>query len=88
MQVNGDDDGTEEQRLPIQEVLPDLRLHSMPTGWSPVEAFVLIKALDEDGDPRWLYRTTKKPNPEELLGALTVQVRILERELAEGWESD
>jgi hypothetical protein len=75
----------DEGRRPIAEVLGPLELHPLDAGWTALEAFVLVKVLDEDGDPSWAYRTTHKLNREELLGALVVQVDILRRELAEEW---
>jgi hypothetical protein len=74
-----------DQRLPIAKVLPDFGIHPLLPNWTPVEAMVLIKCLDDEGEPRWAYRTTAKANMEELLGALMVQVDLLRRELLESW---
>jgi hypothetical protein len=49
---------------------------------------VLIKSLDQDGDPRWSFRTTARPNKEELLGALIVHTDLLRKELVSGWEEE
>ena len=76
----------EEERIPIEHVLPGMGLHPLPEGWTPVEALVLIKCLDEDGDPTWSYRTTAAPNREELLGALIVHTDLLRKELLDDWE--
>ena len=43
----------------------------------------MIKCLDAEGKSNWVYRTTSAPNREELLGALRVQVALLERELVD-----
>jgi hypothetical protein len=72
-------------RVPIGEVLSELQLRPLPEDWTPVEAFVLIKCVDSDGDAQWAYRTTSAPNREELLGALTVQVDVLRKELLDEW---
>lgn len=42
---------------------------------------MLIKLLDGDGEVGWAYRTTNRLNREELLGALTVHVAVLTKEL-------
>ncbi len=80
-----DEDGG---RLPIADVLPGMGLHPLDEGWTPLEAFVLVKSLDENGNASWSYRTTHPPNREELLGALVVQTELLRRELADQWDSE
>jgi hypothetical protein len=57
-------------------------------GDTAIEAFVLVKSLDADGDVSWCYRTTNRLNREELLGALTVQVAVLAKELRDEWDDD
>jgi len=73
-------------RQPIADVLPGLEIHPLPAGETPLEAFVLIKTLDADGHPEWSYRTTHRLNREELLGALTVHVAVLTKELRDEWD--
>jgi hypothetical protein len=51
-----------------------------------VEAFLLIKTLDDEGFPSWSYRTTNRLNREELLGALSVHVAVLTKELRDEWD--
>lgn len=53
-----------------------------------MEAFVLIKYLDDRGEATWAYRTTNALNREELLGALVVQVAVLKKELRDEWDDD
>lgn len=72
-----------DERIPVAEVLAGMSLHPLQPGWTPVEAFAVIKCLDADGRSAWVYRTTSTPNREELLGALRVQAKLLERELVE-----
>lgn len=74
-----------EARQPIDEVLRGLAIHPLEPGWTALEAFVLIKSLDDAGTSTWSYRTTNKLNREELLGALTIQVEVLRRELLDEW---
>lgn len=70
-------------RVAIGDALPGVEIHSLPEGWTPVEAFVLVKAIDEEGVSTWSYRTSNPLNREELLGALMVQCRLLTDELVE-----
>jgi hypothetical protein len=75
-------------RLPIAEVLPGMAIHPLEDGWTPLEAFVLVKSLDEHGQSSWSYRTTHRPNREELLGALIVQTDLIRSELGAQWDNE
>ena len=70
-----------EQRIPVEQVLNGLEIQALEPGETALEAFVLLKVLDRDGDVSWSYRTTNRLNREELLGALTVQVDVLRKSL-------
>ena len=78
----------DDERLPIEQVLPGFGLHALEVGWTPLQAFVLIKSLDDEGETTWSFRTSEPLNLEELLGALSVQVEVLKRQLAESWEDE
>ena len=67
---------------------PNSRLHGGPgkLDAAPRQAFVLVKALDEDGEVAWAFRSSEPFNLEELLGALTLQVETLKRKLVRDWE--
>lgn len=80
--------GDDEVRVPASQVLAGLELHPLESNDTALEAFVLIKLLDADGDVSWAYRTTNRLNREELLGALTVQVDVLRKELRDEWDDD
>jgi hypothetical protein len=71
-----------DDRIPLEQALPGMQMHPLPNGWMPVEAFLLVKSMDEAGVSTWSYRTSNPLNREELLGVLTVQRRILLDELA------
>ena len=79
---------TSDGRIPIAEALPGFKLDPLAEGWTPLQAFVLVKALDAEGESRWCFRTSEKLNLEELLGALTVQVDILRDKLMDLWGED
>jgi hypothetical protein len=49
---NGQPDPGEE-RVPIEQVLRGLELHPLGDKDTAIEAFVLVKTLDADGDPSW-----------------------------------
>jgi hypothetical protein len=76
----------ERERRPIADVLPGFALHPLDDGWTPLQAWVLVKSLDNEGSTAWSFRTSEQINPEELLGALTVQVEVLRRRLADEWD--
>jgi hypothetical protein len=76
----------DEARVPVSDVLRGLEVHALEEGWTPLEAFVLMKCLDDAGETTWSYRTTHRLNREELLGALMVHVDVLRRELVEEWQ--
>lgn len=76
----------DEERLPIEQVLPGHRLHPLKEGWTPLASFNLVKCLDEDGDVAWSFRTSEPLNLEELLGALVVQTEVLKRKLTRAWD--
>ena len=78
----------DEERVPVAQVLTGLEVHSLEPGETAIEAFVLVKVLDAEGAPNWSYRTTNALNREELLGALTVQVAVLTKELRDEWDDE
>ena len=80
--------GPDEIRVPIAEALASLEVHPLDLGETAIEAFVLLKVLDSDGNATWAYRTTNRLNREELLGALTVQVAVLKKELRDEWDDN
>jgi len=75
-------------RVPVTDVLRGLEVHPLEPGETAIEAFVLIKVLDAQGDISWSYRTTNRLNRQELLGALIVQIDVLRKELRDEWEWD
>jgi hypothetical protein len=77
-----------EHRVPIAQVLAGLEIHPLEPGYTAIEAFLLVKALDDSGSQTWAYRTTNRLNREELLGALIVQTDVLRKELRDEWDDD
>lgn len=77
-----------EDRRPVADVLKGLEVHPLEDGWTAIEAFVLVKCLDESGESTWAYRTTNRLNREELLGALVVHADLLRKELVSEWDPD
>ena len=78
----------DDERKPIEEVLPGFRIDALDDRWTPLQAFVLVKCLDDEGEPVWAFRTSESFNLEELLGALIVQTETLKRKLVRMWEND
>ena len=79
---------SDDTRRPIADVLPGFTIHALDEGWTPLQAFVLIKSLDDSGDTSWSYRISEQLNLEELLGALTVQVELIRRSLISEWDTN
>jgi len=79
---------SEDERHPIAQVLPGFELHPFEDGWTPLQAFILVKALDDEGNVVWGFRTSEQFNLEELLGALVVQTETLRRKLVRNWEDE
>jgi hypothetical protein len=79
---------TDDERVPLADVLGDLNIHPLPEGWITLDAFLVINALDEEGQAAWSYRTTSAPNQEELLGALNVQCDLLRRKISAQFEEE
>jgi hypothetical protein len=75
-------------RRPVGDVLRGIELYPLPEGWTPMEALTVIKCLDADGNPTWCTRRTAGINDEELLGAMTLQVALLKRDILADWEDD
>ncbi|TDT61696.1 hypothetical protein EDF20_2991 [Frigoribacterium sp. PhB116] len=78
----------DEKRVPLEQALAGLEVHPLEAGETAIEAFVLVKTLDSEGETGWAYRTTNRLNREELLGALTVQVAVLAKELRDEWDDE
>jgi len=80
---------TNDERIPIGDALPGVGIHALEDDEGEVlsieSVFVLVKHCDALGETGWSYRTSAPPNKEELLGALTTHVRLLERELVADW---
>lgn len=75
-------------RVPIAEALSGMEIHPLDAGSVPVEAILLVKYLDDDGEQGWALRTTAPPNRYELLGALEVHRQLLLDGLTEEWDVD
>lgn len=69
----------------IEAVLPGFEVLEIPEKWTPLECIVLIKCLDEDGGPTWVFTHTENLSEEELLGALIVQTDMLRQYLLDAF---
>jgi hypothetical protein len=77
-----------DEKVSLSSVLEDARIHPLESGDRALDAFLLLKVVDSEGDVGWCYRTTSPPNRQELLGAMMIQVDILRKELADEWTSE
>lgn len=74
---------------PIGQVLGDeFRVPPLLPGWTALEGIVLVKCLNADGRSSWAFRETEGLNDEELIGALTVQLDLAQKQVVEMYESE
>ena len=78
----------DDPQLPIGEVLRGLTVTPLPESWSPLEVLCMVKCLGDDGSPKWALRMTGGINEEELLGALTIEVDLLKRDMLNNWNDE
>jgi hypothetical protein len=68
-----------EEFRPVAEVLPGVEIVGLGDGAIPLEAVVLVKALDAEGEMGWYTRYTKGLHSIEALGAIRA-AELLEQE--------
>lgn len=74
-----------EARQRLEEVLPGATILPLAEGETVEKAFLLLHCRDSDGDGTWSFRTTSPFDLEQLLGALTIQVDLVRRQLLDAW---
>ena len=79
--------GTDSERRSVSDVLPGIALHPLAEGAIPLEAIVLVKVLDEDGDVGWTFLHTEAVSDEEMLGALWGYTTHLKRRVRRDWDA-
>lgn len=62
--------------LTVMSTIYSLDLEPMPEGWTPLEAFAVIKCLDEDGEVALLTRSTEGIRSWDAVGMLTAALDI------------
>ena len=77
-----------DKRVSVEQVMPGVRLHPLPEDVEVGFVFALMKVRYSDGDEGWSYRTSERPNLEELYGALRAQMLRLEHAMAEEWSDE
>ena len=65
-----------------------LEVEDMPEGWTPLETFVILKCLDEDGDVALLTRSTEPVRSWDAVGMLTAALDVQRHRLRDGFISD
>lgn len=63
-------------RIPIGNALPGIEIVPLPDGVVPIEAIVLVKVVDVEGDPTWVIRYPRNTTNAEDLGALEAAAAI------------
>lgn len=65
-----------------------LQMGAMPDGWTPLDAFVVLKCLDEDGNVALLTRSTESLRAWDAVGLLTAALDVERAELRDGFIND
>lgn len=65
-----------------------LNVKPMPDGWTPLEAFVVLKCLDEDGEVALLTRATEGVRAWDSVGMLTAALDTERDNLRAGFIPD
>ena len=60
----------------------------LPEGWTPIEAFVAFKCLNEEGDVAYTGRATDSLGSMEAIGMLRSFAAVQEREIGGRWEDE
>ena len=69
-------------RKPIGEVLSRIEIQPLDDGDVALEACVLVKAVDKDGQVCWIERNTDGPHQLEFLGAIeAAKARLVQMSL-------
>jgi hypothetical protein len=71
---------------PVGDVLRGLTVDELPEDWTPLEAILIIKCLDEEGASQWAWRSTGALSNREIIGALAVQLDIARQQAVEEFE--
>lgn len=77
-----------ESRVAVGDALRGLEIPELPKGWAPVEAVCIVKCLDPEDRPLWVRRLTQGINPEEVMGALTIQTELWKKEMLDDWSDE
>lgn len=70
-----------EDYVQVSTALGNLHIKPLPETHIPVEAIILIKSIDEDGDTSWFTRYTWCLTEIETLGAIAAVHELLKREV-------
>lgn len=66
---------------PVGEVVGPLEVMELPEGYIAIDAVLVIKALNNDGEVCWLTRYSKDPHAVEFLGALEAAVMLMKQDI-------
>lgn len=78
----------EEVYVSAEQVVSGLRLMALPDGCVPIEAIVIIQAMDANGHSSWRSRYTEGLSHIETVGAMRVMTQLAEREAVAAYVPD
>jgi hypothetical protein len=73
---------------PVAEVIGNLEITQLPPTYMPLEAVMMIKALDEEGEITWIRRRTKDLTAVEELGAIEAARVVMRVHIQENFIPD
>lgn len=74
--------------VPAAEVLRGIELAELTEGWTPIDAIVLIRCIDAEGNTGWLQRISAGVGTAEVVGALVCSADTLRKRYCDNWEAE
>lgn len=74
--------------VPIGEALAGIQIAPLPASHIAVEAVILIRAMDEEGKPCWIYRVTNGMAIPDAIGGIVTCGDLLRDRFLKGWSLD
>lgn len=72
---------------PVGEVLNTLSVLQLPENCIALDAVIVVKALDADGNVTWHTRYTEAPHAIEFLGALEAACMLIKQDIFNQYNS-
>jgi hypothetical protein len=67
--------------IPAEAIVHGLTVRPLPENYTPLEAVVVLKCIDPDGDTCYITRYTPDVHSIEILGMLHAAIQLLNRDV-------